>query len=197
MRRVPGSHRLTYQDSLVVSDSNESSCCCCCSRGGRGACCESCCDGVVCGVPKGVFIATIAFLVVLYGSHIAISAVNLDKWSDDHCGDSTKEYVFLSSILLTASLLGGCFVGAHVGDRNRFVTVLALVVDFVILCMITWGTISFFTRSDGCEEELEEKEPDLLLFWRVTFFLWIFHLFFIIAMINCWGRCKRNTIVGI
>lgn len=159
--------------------------------------CCACCGSHVCGVPRAAFVSVLVFLLLLYGGHASVTWMNLHNWQVSLCSKGLKEYVFSSSILLVASLLGGCFVGAHVGDRNRFVTALAVLVDVIILGMIGWGVSFFATGSSRCDTSPDEEQPSLLLFWRITFFFWVFHFFFVFIMINCWGRLKRDMIVGL
>jgi len=163
----------------------------------RNGCCRWCgCRDIVCGIPKWSFILSIALFTVIYGTDVGYTVWNIRSW-DDICNDWTKEYVFMSTILLVASLSGGCFVGAHVGDRNVFVTILALLVDLVMLGMIVWGAVQWVTRTRACDAALRSEQPQLFFFWKVTFFYWIFHSVLVVMMINCWGRLKRNTIRGI
>lgn len=123
----------------------------------------------------------------------------MSEWSEvctPTAFDYTREYILASACLMVTSLFIGCLVAAHVGSRNRLVTVLAVVTDAILLSMTIWGIILYFTRNHDCVELYKDRQAIVYYTFNISLVAWFVNCATVLILINCWGRCRRSPSLG-
>jgi len=145
-----------------------------------------------------VFIHGIIFITIIYGAYTAWAIVNLQTWNisctEDEFGaresDGTFEYIICSLVFLWVSMFSGCWVGLKVSSRSWYVTVVAILTDFVVLVMFAWGVYLASNREEKCSQVYSTQAPTYQVFFQATMGMWILHLIIVGIVVNRWGKAR-------
>eukprot|EP00954_Amorphochlora_amoebiformis_P022366 1352849-Amorphochlora_amoeboformis.AAC.1 len=75
-------------------------------------------------------------------------------------------FVFIHGIIFITIIYGaytawaiGCWVGLKVSSRSWYVTVVAILTDFVVLVMFAWGVYLASNREEKCSQVYSTQAP--------------------------------------
>lgn len=98
--------------------------------------------------------------------------------------DGTFEYIALSVVALSATMVSGCYVGTKVYQSTCLITVIAAVTDAIVVGMFVWGIYLAMHRTERCKNAYAVDTPTYAFFFRVTTALWMLHLIVVGIIVN-------------